>query len=178
MQQITASSGCEACNWDCAVGCGEKTERGRKLQELLCRWSRSRPSVRSRSISSPIHLSSILDQRSAPLCCPLFLNCCSVAPPCTDLLHHKGVERPPHPFSAPSTTSAKSIFSPDTISLPLSHGVNTQGDFNFFWIFGKKDSSKLGPAGLLHCSGRSVLFGWLPSFPGCTRYQLGCAHHG
>ena len=110
MQQITASSGCEACNWDCAVGCGEKTERGRKLQELLCRWSRSRPSVRSRSISSPIHLSSILDQRSAPLCCPLFLNCCSVAAPCTDLLHHKGVERPPHPFSAPSTTSAKSIF--------------------------------------------------------------------
>ena len=109
MQQITASSGCEPCNWDCAVGCGEKTERGRKLQELLCRWSRSRPSVRSRSISSPIHLSSILDQRSAPLCCPLFLNCCSVAP-CTDLLHHKGVERPlihfqplppplPNPFS-------------------------------------------------------------------------------
>ena len=125
VQQITASSGCEACNWDCAVGCGEKTERGRKLQELLCRWSRSRPSVRSRSISSPIHLSSILDQRSAPLCCLLFLNCCSVAALCTDLLHHKGVERPPHPFSAPSTTSAKSIFSPDTISLPISHGVNT-----------------------------------------------------
>ena len=36
------------------------------------------------------------------------------------LLHHKGVVRPPHPFS-PSSTFAQSIFSPATICLPLSH---------------------------------------------------------